>query len=395
MGEKHTGLALRFISGKYQGNEFPLKANQEIIVGRGSEFDIVLVEDMVSRRHAKFVTGDDYVILQDLGSTNGSFVNGERIRKIRLREGDRILVGTSILKLIPHKGEDFLGEPTGGPLALPPGPSKETRQAPAFDASKALPPAGAPPMDGPPSLDFLPPPQGSGANFTAAAPSMDSSPGSGFGFGSASSASAPSASAPRPAHYDDELASQTPPPDFGQPSMSGDLSDTPILDLLEIFGAGRKNAVLTITSQAEGRVHFRNGRIIYATINNDPSMSPHKAAQRIFSWTYGSYGLYPPKDDAIHQEIDEDALGLYKQAQRLADEVRRHKSELPSHVSSFQVALPLRTPLRDLRPEYLDTFQLIYNYSTIDAVLNKSQYNDVDTYQHLAYLHKHNYITAQ
>jgi hypothetical protein len=93
-------FALRFISGKYQGGEFPLRMNREIIIGRSSDLDMVLVEDMVSRRHAKITTGTGEIIIQDLGSTNGTFVNGEKVSRTRLSEGDRILVGTSIIKLV-------------------------------------------------------------------------------------------------------------------------------------------------------------------------------------------------------------------------------------------------------------------------------------------------------
>ena len=92
--------ALKFISGKYQGGEFPLKPNKQIVIGRSSDLDMVLVEDMVSRKHAKITTQDGKIIIEDLGSTNGTFVNGEKIKQARLKEGDRILIGTSILKLV-------------------------------------------------------------------------------------------------------------------------------------------------------------------------------------------------------------------------------------------------------------------------------------------------------
>src|SRR5690349_22480173 len=94
-------FALRFISGRYQGGEFPLRMNREIIIGRSSDLDMVLVEDMVSRRHAKITTTDADIFIQDMGSTNGTFVNGEKIAgRARLAEGDRILVGTSIIKVV-------------------------------------------------------------------------------------------------------------------------------------------------------------------------------------------------------------------------------------------------------------------------------------------------------
>jgi pSer/pThr/pTyr-binding forkhead associated (FHA) protein len=92
--------ALRFISGKYQGGEFPLVKGREIVIGRSSELDMVLIEDMVSRRHAKIQTTEDEIAIMDMGSTNGTFVNGEKVKKARLKEGDRILIGTSIMKLV-------------------------------------------------------------------------------------------------------------------------------------------------------------------------------------------------------------------------------------------------------------------------------------------------------
>ncbi len=103
-------LALRFISGKYQGGEFPLPESGEIVIGRSSELDMVLVEDMVSRRHAKISVHDGDIFLEDLGSTNGSFVNGEKITRTKLAEGDRILIGTSIIKVVASDGSGSVKE---------------------------------------------------------------------------------------------------------------------------------------------------------------------------------------------------------------------------------------------------------------------------------------------
>ncbi len=95
-----TLYALRSISGKYQGGEFPIRPDKEIVVGRASDLDMVLVEDMVSRKHARIVAGAEDIHIQDLGSTNGTFVNGEKVKTAKLKEGDRILIGTSIIRLV-------------------------------------------------------------------------------------------------------------------------------------------------------------------------------------------------------------------------------------------------------------------------------------------------------
>ncbi len=93
-------FALRFISGKYQGGEYPLADAGELTIGRSSELDMVLIEDMVSRKHARLTVAPGGITIADLGSTNGTFVNGEKVGRAQLKEGDRILIGTNILKLV-------------------------------------------------------------------------------------------------------------------------------------------------------------------------------------------------------------------------------------------------------------------------------------------------------
>jgi sulfur carrier protein ThiS len=123
-GSQRARLALRFISGKYQGGEFPIEENRPIVVGRSSDLDMVLVEEMVSRKHARIELKDGKIHIEDLGSTNGTFVNGERIVKGWLKEGDRVLIGSNILKVISTTDES--GQPN-------------TRRAPAGSAPAAKP----------------------------------------------------------------------------------------------------------------------------------------------------------------------------------------------------------------------------------------------------------------
>ena len=93
-------LALRFISGKFQGSEYALSDSGEMLVGRSGDVQIVLSEDMVSRRHARIQFDGQRITIEDLGSTNGTFVNGEKIKRADLKEGDRVLIGSSIFKVV-------------------------------------------------------------------------------------------------------------------------------------------------------------------------------------------------------------------------------------------------------------------------------------------------------
>ncbi len=72
----------------------------KIIVGRSSDADLILLEGMVSRRHAHFLLEGGILKVEDLGSTNGTFVNGDKVRSRQLEAGDRVLIGTSILKVV-------------------------------------------------------------------------------------------------------------------------------------------------------------------------------------------------------------------------------------------------------------------------------------------------------
>jgi pSer/pThr/pTyr-binding forkhead associated (FHA) protein len=71
-----------------------------MLIGRLPECDVHLQDSLVSRMHARITVQNDSVVLEDLHSANGVYVNGLRIgHSVALREGDRILIGTTEISL--------------------------------------------------------------------------------------------------------------------------------------------------------------------------------------------------------------------------------------------------------------------------------------------------------
>jgi predicted component of type VI protein secretion system len=80
-------------SGPSVGKVYPLDKN-EMFVGRDLSNEVVINDPEISRRHARFFSQGGNIVLEDLGSTNGSFVNGQRLMGPNvLRPGDVITFG--------------------------------------------------------------------------------------------------------------------------------------------------------------------------------------------------------------------------------------------------------------------------------------------------------------
>jgi pSer/pThr/pTyr-binding forkhead associated (FHA) protein len=83
--------------GKGRGKAFDFDAEQ-ITIGRTEENDVVLYEQGVSRRHARISRQDGRYILEDLESANGTLLNGNKIQKETLNDGDRVGIGDVVFR---------------------------------------------------------------------------------------------------------------------------------------------------------------------------------------------------------------------------------------------------------------------------------------------------------
>ncbi|HEY2029176.1 MAG TPA: FHA domain-containing protein [Myxococcales bacterium] len=300
-------FALRFISGKYQGGEYPLADAGEVVIGRSSGVDMVLIEELVSRKHAKLALGGDAVTISDLGSTNGTFVNGERIKEATLEEGDRVLIGTSILKLV-----------------------RIARGAPvdAKTAQKAL----------------------------------------------------------------DQRALAEEKKTGGRPAVQGRLEEVPLVDLLQLLSTSKKTGAIVIHGQRAGQVLLRSGKVVTASIDGQPAMSPKKALYRMTAWPGGSFEFVPREGELPAQpgELTESTELLVMEAMQQADELGRE--DLPSAASAIGLAMPLAGKLRDLPAQDLDLVQLAHDEGTVQAVLDRVPGSDLEVAKRLAQLIERGYL---
>ena len=87
------------IYGRELGRQYEL-SNPETVIGRGGESDITLDMDNVSRRHARVLNSEEGYFVEDLQSTNGTYVNDLEVTYERLANGDLIKIGGAILKFL-------------------------------------------------------------------------------------------------------------------------------------------------------------------------------------------------------------------------------------------------------------------------------------------------------
>jgi pSer/pThr/pTyr-binding forkhead associated (FHA) protein len=115
-------LSLEIVEGAGAGGMVGLAG--PVTVGRGRDADLVLADELVSRHHAQITPSGSGAVVEDLGSRNGTFVNGEAIHgPTRLTPGDQLQLGVTLVEL--RSATQIAERPSAvhqvpPPLAVPP-----------------------------------------------------------------------------------------------------------------------------------------------------------------------------------------------------------------------------------------------------------------------------------
>ena len=380
------------VEGKLRGHIYDLPENSELYLGRGATFDIVIDEDMVSRRHARILTFHDRIVLQDLNSTNGTSVNQQRIQGAHhLQLGDMLTVGTCVLEVIqaPQGG---MAPPRPSSPSLVTNPGAAAGSTIGLQAESSVNEYGANYQDqaqmGYNPSAFRPSqamPQHGGVP-SVPTPPLSAQPNNYGNFGGAQN----SPSAPRSAGYHQPHLPQQGGSFNGMASLSGsrprmksevgsfpsaDVAD--VLTLVERLIERRHDGVLALfdPEEREGSIYFRGGRLYFATYEDphrvvDIPLAPLQCLIKLCCWSQGRFKVKNMSAlPSFEQEMNEDSRSLIERVRHNCIEMNQLRAQLPPLNSSLSVSHPLNPLLTALTPDQLYLFQLALNQYDVRSLI--------------------------
>ena len=99
-GDSYEPTHIQMLTGRNAGSKIDLAAKKEVLIGRSSASDLVISDEFASNMHAKLVRVGDEWVLQDLNSTNGTYLDGKRVTTpMTMSPGATIRIGTTTFDL--------------------------------------------------------------------------------------------------------------------------------------------------------------------------------------------------------------------------------------------------------------------------------------------------------
>lgn len=324
-----SDVILKFITGPLQGHEFALETGKTVILGRGDDAHVRIVEDTVSRKHAQITCNNDEIVIEDL-SKNGTYVNSRPIRRQRLTPGDLIYIGQSVLKVTVPR-----------PVLVPAGVVHAAGNR--LEASPLL----------------------AVENDALACD------------GTILTVNSRLSSPPRP-------PARSPTGHNTGEHFRGMIGDIALTDLLQLLSSARKSGVLVLRSaDMLGRIFIERGQIIYATMDEIEPVNPQKVLYRLLRWTEGSFELDTLTRREFPSRIHETTDHLLLEAMHELDEINNLGPDLPSLHAEVELANPLPAPLKELAPGDLDFIQLAMRHKLVRDILDHYSGNDFEGYTYL------------
>lgn len=278
----------------HDGEDFPLRPGRSYITGRAADADLVISEDTVSRKHARFyfARGDAWV--RDLGSRNGTTVNGENVQVHRLEEGDRLGVGAHLFRVV-WVVADSVSEP---------GPQESSGR-----------------------------------------------------------------------------------------SMSGNIRDIPLADVLQWLATSRKTGTLSVHGPSQGFLSLKEGRVCHARIDGREKMKPEKALLRMLGWQEGGFGLENAVEEISEtDEISPSLQTVLMEAARQQDELAHlaERNTLPE--GKVRIGKKGEGKWSELEPAQLDLLQAVAELSEWTEILDHGDSDDVELTKGVIALKKKGFV---
>ncbi|MCB0307900.1 MAG: FHA domain-containing protein [Bdellovibrionales bacterium] len=358
-GKEIKSALLIFLEGENAGSEIRVNPPRELVFGRSEECDIFLSEKKISRRHCKIHVHNTEMILEDLGSTNGTLLNRKQVKGSHpLSEDDLIQVGTSLVKIIIETQNASVASDSPG-FSEP-----RTKEDESIDLDEEF--------EGSSGVMEVPKEPSVSEDFNIGVMTREQN-------------AQPDLSVPKVMVSEPEIRRPKP--------LSGDLSAMSVADLLQNLSQNSKSGTLILSSTVKGEITVLDGKVIGATTGQ---VYHRKALYRMLTWNKGDFELLPlpnnfrPSD--IEHPIDDQVENLLMEGFQQFDELEKIRNKMPAPTAKLRIKPKLQAPLSRLHPKVLDVLQLILNEHFYQAVLDASIESDLETAKMVYYLLKKDYI---